>query len=102
TKLGARGSIPVEVVPFGADFVSRVVMTLGLKPRLRVSNGRDYITDNGNLILDCATKPIGNPARLERELASIPGVVGTGLFIGMAQIVLVADPDGRIRTLRRR
>ncbi|MGH7865592.1 MAG: ribose-5-phosphate isomerase RpiA [Candidatus Binataceae bacterium] len=102
SKLGARGSIPVEVVPFGAPVASRAIAKLGLTPRLRSSNGNDFLTDNGNLILDCATAPIGNPARLERELLSIPGVVGTGLFIGMAHMVLVAGKDGRVRTTRRR
>jgi len=102
TKLGARGSIPVEVVPFAAGFATRAIAKLGLKPRVRASDGDDYVTDNGNLILDCATKPINRPARLERALLSIPGVVGTGLFIGMTDLVLVADSDGAIRTLRRR
>ncbi len=102
TKLGARGSIPVEVVPFAAGFAARAIAKLGLKPRVRASDGDDYVTENGNLILDCATKRINRPARLERELLSIPGVVGTGLFIGMADLVLVANADGAIRTLRRR
>ncbi len=100
-KLGSRGSIPVEVIPFGAEFAGREIAKLGLKPRVRMSNGATYLTDNQNLILDCASRPVHHPARLERELLSIPGVVGTGLFVGMADVVLVADSDGRIRTLRR-
>lgn len=100
-KLGSRGSIPVEVIPFGAEFTGRAIAKLGLKPRVRMANGATYLTDNQNLILDCATGPVNHPARLERGLLSIPGVVGTGLFVGMADVVLVADSDGRIRTLRR-
>ena len=63
--------------------------------------GKEFITDNGNLILDCAVKKIANPARLDRELLAIPGVVGTGLFIAMADMVLVAEASGKIRTLKR-
>ena len=57
---------------------------------------------NGNLILDCGVKEIRNPARLDRELLAIPGVVGTGLFVGMADMVLVADPKGPVRVIRPR
>jgi len=100
--LGNRGSLPVEIVPFGAPLAMRRIAELGLPPKLRQSNGADFVTDNGNLILDCGVKEIRNPARLERELLAIPGVVGTGLFVGMADMVLVADPKGRVRVLRRR
>lgn len=100
-KLGDRGSIPIEVVPFGVSLVSAKIKARGMKPRVRESNGTQFITDNGNLILDCAVKKIANPARLDRELLAIPGVVGTGLFIAMADVVLVAEASGKIRTLKR-
>ena len=72
----------------------------GREARLKASprkndDGSDFITDNGNPILDCAVREIRNPARLERDLLAIPGVVGTGLFVGMASIVLVASEDGK-------
>ena len=51
---------------------------------------------------DCAVGVIVGPARLERELCAIPGVVGTGLFIGIASVVLVANSDGSITTFERR
>jgi ribose 5-phosphate isomerase A len=73
---------------------------LGLKPKVRQKDGADYITDNGNLILDCGVKAISNPAKLDRELLAIPGVVGTGLFVGMATMVLVARNNGKIDVLR--
>ena len=101
-KLGNRGSLPVEVVPFGLTLASKKIKALGLKPRLRENDGNEYVTDNGNLILDCGVKSIGNPARLERELLAIPGVVGTGLFIGMADIVLIAEPSAKITVRKRR
>ncbi len=100
-KLGHRGSLPVEVVPFGLTLASKKIKTLGLKPRLREHDGNEFVTDNGNLILDCGLKPIGNPARLERELLAIPGVVGTGLFLGMADIVLIAEPPAKIIVRKR-
>ncbi len=66
------------------------------------TNGTDVISDNGNLMFDCGVREIRNPARLERDLLMIPGVVGTGLFIGIADLVLVAMHDGQIKTLRRK
>jgi ribose 5-phosphate isomerase A len=102
-KLGERGSMPVEVVPFGVPLVTAKIRAMGMKPRIRESheNGSEFITDNGNLILDCAVKKIANPARLDRELLAIPGVVGTGLFVAIASMVLVAEESGKIRTLKR-
>ena len=99
-RLGDRGSIPVEVVPFGVPLVSAKIKAMGMKPRVRESEGKEFLTDNGNLILDCGVKRIASPARLDRELLAIPGVVGTGLFVSMADVVLVAEASGKIRTLK--
>jgi ribose 5-phosphate isomerase A len=100
-RLGDRGSIPVEVVPFGVPLVFAKIKAMGMKPRVRESEGKEFITDNGNLIFDCAVKTIASPARMDRELLAIPGVVGTGLFVAMADVVLVAEASGKIRTLKR-
>ena len=60
------------------------------------------MTDNGNHILDCQIDPIPDAARLEIDICAIPGVVGTGLFLAMADTVLVGDPgDFRIIDERR-
>ena len=99
-RLGTRGSLPVEVVPFALPLAMRRVAALGLKPKVREKDGADFVSDNGNLILDCGVKEIRNPARLDRELREIPGVVGTGLFVGMASLVLVARNNGKIDVLR--
>jgi ribose 5-phosphate isomerase A len=99
-RLGARGSLPVEVVPFALPLAMRRVAALGLKPKVRQKDDADFVSDNGNLILDCGVKEISNPARLDRELREVPGVVGTGLFVGMASMVLVARNNGKIDTLR--
>jgi ribose 5-phosphate isomerase A len=99
--LGARKRLPVEVVPFGVAFVTRAVAKLGMKAAPRKNaDGREFISDNGNPILDCVVRDIRNPARLERELLAIPGVLGTGLFVGMANMVLVASEDGKPRIIR--
>ena len=60
---------------------------------MRLVNGRPYGTDNGNQILDCAISPIQDPTAFEQAIVSIPGVVGTGLFIGMADTILVQDGE---------
>ncbi len=101
-RLGARQRLPVEVVPFGCEFVTRRVAKLGMKaaPR-RNGDGSEFLSDNGNPILDCIVEDIRNPAHFERDLLSIPGVVGTGLFVGMASMVLVASEDGgKLRILK--
>jgi ribose 5-phosphate isomerase A len=53
------------------------------------------------MIFDCRVSAIRNPARLESDLLAVPGVVGTGLFLGIADVVLVISGDGKITTLRR-
>ena len=101
-KLGHRGSLPVEVIPFGVSLATRMIKALGLRPRIREHQGKTLVSDNGNLILDCGVKSIANPARLDRELRAIPGVLGTGLFVAMADIVLVAESSGKIGILKRK
>ena len=96
--LGARGRLPVEVVPFAVPFVTRRLTELGYPPVVRPKDGKPWVTDNGNLILDATVHAITDPAGLDRTLREIPGVVGTGLFVAMAHRVLVWQ-DGRARTL---
>ena len=98
--LGSRGRLPIEVVPFAAPFCRRRFAELGYTPALRAKAGAPVVTDNGNLILDCAVGSIPDPAALDSTLRAIPGVVGTGLFVGMAHAVMVWD-GGRARTLAR-
>ncbi len=94
--LGARKRLPVEVIPFGVAFVTRAVARLGMKAAPRKNaDGSEFISDNGNPILDCVVRDIPKPARLERELLAIPGVLGTGIFVGLASMVLVASEDGK-------
>jgi ribose 5-phosphate isomerase A len=90
-KLGTRGRLPVEVVPFALPLCRRRLAELGLRPELWEEGGKPALTDNGSYILDCGTGPIESPAALEARLREVPGVVGTGLFVGMADVVLVGD-----------
>ncbi len=91
--LGTRGVLPVEVLPFALGLCTRRLLDLGLPALVRQSGGQPFVSDNGNYILDCQTRPLADPAALERELRAIPGVVGTGLFLGMADTVLIQDGD---------
>jgi ribose 5-phosphate isomerase A len=99
-RLGARGRLPVEVIPFARPLCERRLTGLGCRPRLRETDGRPFVTDNGHAILDCAIEPPADPAALERAIRAIPGVVDTGFFLGTADTVLVAEA-GTVRTLRR-
>jgi ribose 5-phosphate isomerase A len=100
-KLGARGKLPVEVVPFGQALAGRRLRELGCEAVLRQDgSGAPYVTDNGNLILDCHVSAIDRPAELEAQILAIPGVLGTGLFVGMADAVVVQDGD-RVDVRRR-
>src|SRR5258706_3727993 len=99
-RLGMRGRIPIEVVPFACRTVERRVRSLGLEPVVRLDGDRPIVSDNGNLTIDCGLgRPLAgaDAARaLEAELREIPGVVDTGLFLGTAERVLVGYPDGRV------
>jgi ribose 5-phosphate isomerase A len=101
-RLGARGKLPVEVVPFARSLVQRRMIELGCKGIERLDeSGASVRTDNGNLILDAEVGPIDDPAALDRALLQVPGVLGTGLFVGMADAVIVQRGDA-VEVLRRR
>lgn len=101
-KLGKGQPLPIEVLPFAEPIVSARVKEIGGKPVLREKKDKSgpYITDNGNFILDVDFGPIDDPEDMENKLKSIPGVIETGLFIGMAQIAYVGT-EKNIKTMRR-
>jgi ribose 5-phosphate isomerase A len=92
-RLGSRGKLPVEVTPFAVPLCERRLSELGCTPVPYFQGGSLFVTDNGNHILDCHVDPIGDAARLELAIRAIPGVVGTGLFLGMADTILVGDQN---------
>ena len=93
--------VPVEVVRFGWQATRRRIEVLGATTTLRTAPyGSPYVTDGGGFILDCAFGTLKNPGGTDRALRDIVGVVETGLFIGRANEVLVAEPGGVRRLLR--
>ena len=94
-RLGARTPVPVEVVAFGLEATRAALESIGAAARLRQSvTGDSFITDSGNRILDCSFGPIADPARLEERIKRVVGVVESGLFIGRANVVFVANTSG--------
>jgi len=100
--LGERASIPVEVVPFGRSILERELAAEGYRVRLRVGpDGRPFITDNENEVLDLSPRePIHDPAAAAEAIRRHTGVVETGIFAGLASLVVVGFPDGRIEERR--
>jgi len=94
-RLGSRARVPVEVAQFGWQSTARRLAALGPEPVARVdSEGRMFVTDGGNFILDCAFGAIESPAELQARLDATVGVIEHGLFIGLASQVVVGDPSG--------
>src|SRR5438128_302216 len=102
-RLGTRGRLPIEVTPFALPLCERRLSELGCTPVPYFQEGGLFVTDNGNHILDCHVDPISDAARLELDIRAIPGVVGTGLFLGIADTILVGDQnDFRLLEEKRR
>jgi len=89
-KLG-KFPLPVEVIKFAEALAAKRIRALGAEVQLRLeADGKPYLTDENNHILDCRFGEIGDADALARELNGMPGVVEHGLFIGMASVVLFA------------
>jgi ribose 5-phosphate isomerase A len=99
-RLGSRGRLPVEIVPFARPLCDRRLAALGCPSQLRRAGADPFVTDNGNWILDCGIAAQDDAAALDRDIRRIPGVVDTGFFLGTAERVLVAEADA-VRALRR-
>lgn len=99
-RLGTKAPLPVEVIPFGWKSHVPFVELLGGKPELRRNpDGKPFVTDEGNYILHCRFDGIPDPADLEARLRNRPGVVGTGLFLGIAHQVIIGRVSGvEVRT----
>jgi ribose 5-phosphate isomerase A len=89
--LGERFPLPVEVVPFGWRTHLDAIVALGATPSLRVGgSGQPFVTDAGNYLIDCRfPNGMADPRQVDRVLRDRPGVVETGLFLGMAPEVIV-------------
>jgi ribose 5-phosphate isomerase A len=99
-QLGERGKLPVEVIPFARPLCEKKIADLGYtcEPVL-TGTGEFFVSDNGNHILHIRVGGIPNPRQLDQQLLAIPGVVGTGLFLGMAdQVIIEKDGNVEVRT----
>jgi ribose 5-phosphate isomerase A len=86
--------LPVEVIAFARTVVERKIVSLGGSPKLRMSSdGKPFLTDNGNQIIDCSFGQITDPPALALTLSDTPGIVEHGLFIGLAKVALVGRGD---------
>lgn len=94
--LGERGKLPVEVVTFALTPCRKRLEEMGLPPQLRMKDGKPFVTDNGNYILDCRTTAVADPAATDTQILAIPGVVGTGIFAKMAHTIMIQGGDGSV------
>jgi len=99
--LGERGRLPVEVLPFAWPLCREQLRKHAGEAVIRTTDdGEPVVSDNGNWIADCRVPPLDDPRALEAALLAIPGVLGTGLFLGMADAVIV-ERAGGVEVLRR-
>ncbi len=99
TRLGEKWPVPVEVVRFAHLQTATKLGALG-RPALRRASGAPFVTDSGNFIYDVACGPLVDPRETEAAMTAIPGVVATGLFLGRADVVLVAGASGVKRLVK--
>ncbi len=102
-----RFPLPVEIAPFGAAVTRRAVEQAaaasgcsGPAPLRKRADGHVFVTDGGHWLLDAQLRQIADPQALATRLAAVPGVMGHGLFIGVARTAIVAGPDA-IRVIER-
>lgn len=102
-RLGLGFPLPIEVVPFARSTVARALEQLGCEPSERLDPaGEPFVTDNGNRVLDCRfASGIADARALEDELGRIPGIVESGLFLGLADALVVGRADGAAELVER-
>jgi ribose 5-phosphate isomerase A len=94
-RLGEKMPVPVEVLPFVYRTAIRRLAELGGKPVLRVTpTGAPFVTDDGNYIIDVKFQGVAKPEEIEAKINRVPGVIENGIFVGVADIVLVGYEGG--------
>jgi ribose 5-phosphate isomerase A len=93
SRLGQSRLLPIEVLPFAWTLAARLLAGLGCVATLREHDEVPFVTDNGNHILDCAFGPIEDAASLEKRIKLLPGVIECGLFIGIADTLVIGFDD---------
>jgi ribose 5-phosphate isomerase A len=98
-KVGKK-VLPVEIVPFGANLTLAHLKSLGCIPSIRKNNTENFITDNGNLVVDCQFTSIDDPAWLDVRIKMIPGVIETGLFSSkVVTAIIIGYETGEVREI---
>ena len=98
-ELGAF-PLPIEVISYGwKQVLQHIVHNFTIECKLRIKDGKPYITDHGHNILDCFFHKIHDPVSVHRVLKNIPGIVEDGLFINMAQEALIGMADGTVKKI---
>ena len=94
--------LPIEVIPFGYVPVLKKLEKLGGKPVLRMAKAKvgPVVSDNGNFLIDVDFGLIKNPLDLNLKILQIPGVVDSGLFLGMAQTAYIGQKDGTVKKIQ--
>ncbi len=95
-----KAPLPVEIIKYSSKSTMRKLAALGCVPELRMAEDEPFISDNLNYIVHCKFERIDDPRAMETEIGMIPGVVDSGLFIGLASKVIVASSEG-VRILER-
>jgi ribose 5-phosphate isomerase A len=93
-RLGGGTVIPIEVIPLAVPGVLLQLKEIGGEARVRERDGQSFVSDNGNSILDWNHGIIDDPAKLEKQLKLITGVVDSGVFASVADCVIVAGSQG--------
>ena len=95
-----RFPLGIEVIPYGWKIIAQQLQQqYGINISLRQKNAGPYLTDHGHYILDAAFGHIEDPRALDQQLRAIPGVVETGLFVDMVDVLIIAYPDGKVAQL---
>ncbi|MBL0107773.1 MAG: ribose-5-phosphate isomerase RpiA [Ignavibacteria bacterium] len=92
--------LPVEVIPFGYKRVLNIFKEMKYNPELRIKNNNPYLTDSGNYILDLHLEKIEDAGILDKEIKLITGVVETGLFINIADVIITGK-NNSVEILRK-
>jgi ribose 5-phosphate isomerase A len=100
-RLGEHCAVPVEVTQYGWELTAARLADMSTTANRRMTaEGKPYVTDGGNFIIDCGFAGLSDTAAMETHMIRTPGVIETGFFLGMAELALIAGVDGITRLTR--
>lgn len=98
--VGEKKAVPIEIARFGWRRTVSLIEGLGARCTVRLDGNREpALSDNGNLLVDAHFGPVGDPVGLEHRLLALPGVFEVGLFNGLADLAIIAGPDGELEEI---